>query len=278
MVPPFVLRDGGAMPRLGMGTWHMGERPASRAAEAAALRLGLDRGMTLIDTAEMYGEGGAEQVVGEAIRGRRGEVYLVSKFYPHHAARGKLRAACQASLGRLGTDVLDLYLYHWRGGVPLAETVGALEELVAEGRIRRWGVSNFDVADMEELAAVPGGEGAAADQVLYNAARRGIEFDLLPWCRERGVRVLAYSPLDEGPLARHPALIPIARILGVTPAQVAIAWAMRDPGVTVIPKASRPEHVRANRAAGDLALEASVLRELDAAFPPPRRKVPLAVI
>ncbi|HET6265033.1 MAG TPA: aldo/keto reductase, partial [Usitatibacter sp.] len=211
MVPPFTLRDGGAMPRLGMGTWHMGERVGSRAAEVAALRLGLDLGMTLIDTAEMYGEGGAESVVGEAIGGRRDEVFVVSKFYPHHASRMKLRAACDASLRQLGIDALDLYLLHWRGSVPLAETVATLEDLVRAGKIRRWGVSNFDVADMEELAAVPGGGNVAANQVLYNLARRGAEFDLLPWCAGRGVAVMAYSPLDEGRLVRHPALDAVAR-------------------------------------------------------------------
>jgi diketogulonate reductase-like aldo/keto reductase len=266
------------LPRLGMGTWHMGESRSERAAEVAALRLGLDLGIQLIDTAEMYADGGAEEVVGEAIRGRRGEVFLASKFYPHNASRRKLHAACDASLGRLGTDRLDLYLYHWRGSVPLAQTVAALEELVESGKIRRWGVSNFDVGDMEELAAIPRGDRVAVNQVLYNLARRGIEFDLLPWCRERGVRVMAYSPLDEGPLARHPALIPIAKRLGVTAAQVALAWAIRNPGVCAIPKASRPEHVRANRAAADLVLDASALRSFDAALPPPRKKVPLAVI
>lgn len=266
------------MPRLGLGTWHMGESRARRAAEVAALRLGLDLGVRLVDTAEMYGEGGAEEVVGEAIRGRRDEVCVVSKFYPHHASRRALRAACDASLARLGIEVLDLYLYHWRGSVPLAETVAALEDLVAAGRIRRWGVSNFDVADLEELEGVARGKGVAANQVLYNLARRGIEFDLLPRCRERGVAVMAYSPLDEGPLARHPALVPIARRLGITPAQLALAWVLREPGVTAIPKASSLEHVRANRAAADIALDGATLRELDAAFPPPRRKQPLAMI
>ena len=188
-----------APPRLGMGTWHMGEARARRGAEVAALRLGLDLGMALVDTAEMYGEGGAEEVVGEALRGRRGDAFVVSKFYPHHAAPKALRAACDRSLARLGIERLDCYLYHWRGGVPLADTVGALGELVDAGKIASWGVSNFDTADMEELVAVPGGERVAVNQVLYNLARRGIEFDLLPWCAARGVAVMAYSPLDEGP-------------------------------------------------------------------------------
>ncbi len=266
-----------SMPRLGLGTWHMGEN-ALDAAEVDALRVGLDLGLALIDTAEMYGEGGAERVVGQAVRGRRDEVYLVSKFYPHHASERKLRAACAGSLERLGVEALDLYLLHWRGSVPLAETVAALEALVAEGRIHRWGVSNFDVADMEELYRVPGGERCAANQVLYNLARRGIEFDLLPWCRERGVDVMAYSPLDEGRLLEHPALAAAAGRLGVPPAQVALAWTLRSPGMVSIPKASRPEHVRSNHAAASLRLDGAALAELDAAFPPPPRKRALEMI
>lgn len=266
------------LPRVGMGTWHMGESRGAHAAEVAALRLGLDLGFTLVDTAEMYGDGGAEEVVRDAVRGRRDGVFVVSKFYPHHASRAKLFAACDASLERLGLDTIDLYLYHWRGSVPLAETVAALEELVARGRIRRWGVSNFDVADLEELVALPGGRNVAANQVLYNLERRGIEFDLLPWCRERGVAVMAYSPLDEGPLAHHPKLRAIASGLGITPAQLAIAWAAHDPLVCAIPKASTPEHVRSNRAAAEVRLEDATLAALDAAFPPPRRKHRLEMI
>ena len=266
------------LPRVGMGTWHMGESRGTRAAESAALVLGLDLGLTLIDTAEMYGEGGAEEVVGQAIRGRRDAAFVVSKFYPHHASRAKLFAACDASLRRLAVEALDLYLYHWRGSVPLPETVDALEALVARGKIRRWGVSNFDVADLEELVAIPGGENVAANQVLYNLERRGIEFDLMPWCRERGIAIMAYSPLDEGPLAHHPKLRPIAAGLGITPAQLAIAWSAREPGVCSIPKASTPEHVRSNRAAADVELDAKTLAVLDAAFPPPRRKQRLAMI
>jgi len=265
-----------ALPRVGMGTWHMGESRGRRAEEVAALTLGLDLGLGLIDTAEMYGEGGAEEVVGAALRGRRDEAFVVSKFYPHHASRAQLFAACEASLARLGIDTIDLYLYHWRGGVPLAQTVAALEELVAAGRIRRWGVSNFDVDDLEELVSVPGGTHVAANQVLYNLARRGIEFDLVPWCRERGIALMAYSPLDEGPLAHHPKLAALAREVGVTPAQLAIAWASRH--ACAIPKASTPEHVRANRAALDLKLDAQVLAKLDRLFPPPRAKQRLEVI
>ena len=265
------------LPRLGMGTWHEGEDPAKRPMEVAALRGGLELGIQLIDTAEMYGEGGAERIVGEAIHGRRDDVFLVSKFYPHHASRAKLMAACKASLSRLRTDTLDLYLYHWRGAVPLDETVATLEELVAGGMIRRWGVSNFDVDDMEELFEVPRGKRCAANQVLYNLAKRGIEFDLVPWCAERGVAVMAYSALDEGRLAKHPGVAAAARRLEITPAQVALAWVLRDPRVTALAKASSPDHVRENREALDIRLDEETLTELDRAFPPPRRKVPFAM-
>ncbi len=266
-----------ALPRLGMGTWHMGESPADRAAEVAALRLGMDLGVTLVDTAEMYGDGGAERVVGEAIRGRRDGLLVVSKFYPHHASRTALPKACAASLERLGIETIDLYLLHWRGAVPLAETVEALERLVAAGQVKRWGVSNFDVADLEELLAA-GGENVAANQVLYNCARRGIEFDLLPWCRARSIPVMAYSPLDEGPLARHPRLAALARPLGASAAELALAWTLRHNGVSAIPKAARPEHVRSNVKASTLALTARTLAEIDRLFPPPESKQPLQIL
>ncbi len=266
------------MPRLGMGTWHMGERAYNRATEVASLRLGLDLGMNLVDTAEMYGEGGAENVVGEAIRERRDAVFVVSKFYPHHASRRKLIAACDGSLSQLGIESLDLYLLHWRGPVPLEETVDTLEELVRAGKIRRWGVSNFDVADMEELLAVPGGSRVAANQVLYNLSRRGAEFDLLPWCAAREVAVMAYSPLDEGRLASHPVVRSIAQRLGLAPGLVALAWLLRHPGVVAIPKASSAEHVRANCAAAGVALDADALATLEQSFPSPRRKKPLEMI
>ncbi|HUP97485.1 MAG TPA: aldo/keto reductase [Usitatibacter sp.] len=266
------------LPRLGMGTWHMGEDPSRRGKEVAALQLGLDLGITLIDTAEMYGEGGAEEVVGEAMRGRRGQARIVTKFYPHHASRELLRVACARSLERLAVERIDCYLYHWRGSTPLAETVEALGELVEEGRIASWGVSNFDVSDLEELVAIPGGERVAVNQVLYNLARRGIEFDLLSWCRERGMDVMAYSPLDEGPLARHPRVGALARALGVTAAELALAWTLRLPGICSIPKASTSEHVHANRRAADLVLDRATLEALDEAFPPPRRKTALAMI
>ena len=265
------------MPALGMGTWHMGEHASLRAAEVAALREGLELGMRLIDTAEMYGEGGAEQVVGEAIAGR-GEAFVVSKFYPHHAERRKLLAACDGSLRALRIDTIDLYLLHWRGPVPLDETVATLEELAAQGKIRRWGVSNFDVADLEELVAVPNGGRVAANQVLYNLARRGIEFDLLDWCARHDVRVMAYSPLDEGRLVRHPALHDIGARLGVPPPRVALAWLLRHPDLVVIPKAATIAHVRENHAAASLALDDEAIALLDRAFPPPRRKHPLEMI
>jgi diketogulonate reductase-like aldo/keto reductase len=265
------------LPRLGMGTWHVGEDPAKRSVELAALRLGLELGIELIDTAEMYGEGGAERIVGEAIHGRRDRAFLVSKFYPHHASRPRLVAACKASLLRLRTDSLDLYLYHWRGPVPLDETVATLEELAADGMIRRWGVSNFDVDDMEELFEVAQGERCAANQVLYNLAKRGIEYDLLPWCAKHGVAVMAYSALDEGRLAKHPTVVAIARRLGITPARVALAWVLRDPHVAALAKASTADHVRDNREALGARLDGEALQELDLAFPPPRHKLPLAM-
>jgi len=277
-IPNLRLRDGEVVPLLGMGTWHMGERAGNRAAEIAALRLGLDLGMSLIDSAEMYGDGGAESVVGEAIHGWRESVFVVTKFYPHHASRRKLIAACDGSLAQLGGETIDLYLLHWRGTVPLEETVATLEELVRIGKIQRWGVSNFDVADMEELVAVPGGERCAANQVLYNLAHRGIEFDLLPWCVERRIPVMAYSPLDEGRLARHPALVMVASRLGVDPGQVALAWLLRNPGVITIPKATTTQHVRANRAAADILLDKEAIEVLEQAFPAPRRKRPLDMI
>jgi diketogulonate reductase-like aldo/keto reductase len=269
---------------LGQGTWNMGEDRSARAAEVAALRLGLDLGMALIDTAEMYGEGGAEEVVGEAIAGRRDDVYLVSKVYPHHADRAGVMAACERSLRRLKVDSLDLYLLHWRGSVPLEETLNAFARLREQGKILDFGVSNFDLDDMREAVALPAGGLVAANQVLYNLVQRGIEWDLLPWCRERGIPVMAYSPLESNPaeqaaLLGKPQIRAVAQRHGVTPAQVALGWLLRQDGVVVIPKAVRPEHVRANRAALDLAprLTPEDFAELDAAFPPPRRRRPLAM-
>jgi diketogulonate reductase-like aldo/keto reductase len=276
------LPSGHAIPVLGQGTWNMGEDPAARAAEVAALRLGLDLGMDLIDSAEMYGEGGAEEVVGEAIAGRRGQVFLVSKVYPHNASRAGVRAACERSLRRLRTDYLDLYLLHWRGSVPLHETLEAFEALRAEGKIRGYGVSNFDLDDMREIEGLAAGARVATDQVLYNLAERGIEWDLLPWCRARGMPLMAYSPLESATaeqraLLGNPALVEVARRHGATPAQVALAWLLHQDGVVVIPKAVRLEHVRANRAALEIRLGADDLARLDQGFAPPGRRKPLAM-
>jgi len=266
------LPGGETVPALGMGTWRMGEAARRRRAEADALRLGLDLGVTLIDTAEMYGEGGAEEVVGEAIAGRREGVFLVSKIYPHNATRAGIPAACARSLKRLGTDRIDLYLLHWRGGERLAEVVEGFERLRAAGHIRHWGVSNFDQGDMAELAALDAEGRCAANQVLYNLGSRGIEFDLMPWCAGRGVPVMAYTPLGQGGMLADRALARVAARLGASPAQVAIAWTLRLPGVISIPKAAAAAHVRENRAAADLVLTAEDLAALDAAFPPPDRK------
>jgi diketogulonate reductase-like aldo/keto reductase len=274
-----TLPSGEKVPALGLGTWRMGESGRRRPAEAAALRLGLEFGMTLIDTAEMYGEGGAEEVVAEVIAGRRDTVFLVSKVYPHNASRTGAIAACERSLKRLRTDRLDLYLLHWRGGEPLAETVAGFEALVAAGKIRRWGVSNFDRDDMDELARLDAGGRVATDQVLYNLARRGIEWDLLPWCRERRVPIMAYSPLDQGgALLGKRALATVAARHAATPAQVALAWLLRREDVIVIPKASDLDHVRANRGALDLTLSGADLAALDRAFPPPRGPRPLEMV
>lgn len=275
-IPPATIPPG-AMPRLGQGTWRMGEGAAPRAQEADALRLGVDLGMTLIDTAEMYGNGAAEEVVADAIQGQRDQVFLVSKVYPHNASRAGVPAACERSLRRLRTDCLDLYLLHWRGQHPVAETVAAFEALRQAGKIRAWGVSNFDTADMAGLPPAPAG--CAANQVLYNLDARGIEFDLLPWSASHGVPVMAYSPVGQGGrMLHHKALGAVAARHGVTPAQAAIAWTLRQPGVVSIPKASNAAHVRENAAAADLRLTAEDLAELDAAFPPPRRKQSLEML
>lgn len=270
--------SGVSVPALGQGTWRMGDDPARRAEELAALRRGLDLGMTLIDTAEMYGSGASEELVGEAIRGRRDDAFLVSKVLPSNAdARGTVDA-CHASLRRLGTDRIDLYLLHWRGGVPLAETVEALEGLVSSGSIGAWGVSNLDVDDLEEL---PAGALPQTDQVLYNLTRRGPEYDLFPWCRERSVPVMAYSPLEQGRLQRGAgvhALESVASAYGSTPLQVALAWVLRHDDVIAIPKASTAAHVEENHAALGLGLTDEDLKTLDAAFPAPVRKEPLEIL
>lgn len=277
-IPTTNLPSGTAVPVLGQGTWYMGEDSRDRAREAAALRLGLDLGMTLIDTAEMYADGGAEEVVGEAIAGRRDEVFLVSKVLPMNASRRGTVAACERSLKRLRTDRIDLYLLHWRGSHDFTETIAAFESLMRDGKIGRWGVSNLDLQDMEELTGTPGGEGVQTNQLLYNLTRRGIEHDLQPWCRARGIPVMAYSPIEQGRMLRHPELRRIAERHGATPAQVALAWLLRQEGVIAIPKASDPAHVRDNRAAADLRLDGQDLADLDRAFPPPRGPRPLEML
>ncbi|WP_405564779.1 aldo/keto reductase [Streptomyces sp. NBC_01180] len=270
-----TLPSGVAVPALGQGTWYMGDDRGRRPRELAALRRGIDLGMTLIDTAEMYGSGAAEELVGEAIRGRRDEVFLVSKVLPSNADSRGTVDACRASLRRLGTDRIDLYLLHWRGGVPLAETVEAFEALVADGSIGSWGVSNLDVDDLADL---PEGAIPQTDQVLYNLTRRGPEHALLPRCRDLAVPVMAYSPVEQGRLLGHDALRAVAAAHGRTPAQVALSWVLRHEDVIAIPKASSVAHVEENRAALDLCLTDDDLRTLDAAFPPPAGKEPLEIL
>jgi diketogulonate reductase-like aldo/keto reductase len=277
-VPTLKLPSGVPVPRLGLGTWRMGESQRLRDREIEALTLGIDLGMTLIDTAEMYGDGGAELAVAEAVKGRRDEVFIVSKVLPQNSSRMGTIAACERSLKRLNTGHLDLYLLHWRGAYPLRETVAGFQALVGDGLIKAWGVSNFDVADMEELAALPGGGEAATNQVLYNLARRGIEADLLPWCRERGMPIMAHSPVDQGRILRNRALASIAARHGASPAQIALAWLLSQKDLMVIPKATDLQHVRENRAALDIALSKADLAELDRAFPPPRRSRPLEML
>jgi diketogulonate reductase-like aldo/keto reductase len=256
----------------------MGERAAERAGEVAALRHGVELGLVLIDTAEMYGEGGAEEVVGEAIAGQRDAAFLVSKVYPHHASRQGAIAACERSLKRLRTDRLDLYLLHWRGQYPLAETVEAFERLRRDGKIRHWGVSNLDAGEMAELAGVPNGGRCATNQVLYNVCRRGIEWDLLPWCRERGMPVMAYSPIEQGRLPTRGVLADLGQRHGCSPFQIALAWVLAQPGVVAIPKASRIAHAEANARTLDLVLGAEELAAIDRAFPPPAAKQPLEML
>jgi diketogulonate reductase-like aldo/keto reductase len=263
------LPDGAEIPVLGLGTWGMGDRATRGADIVAALRLGVDIGIALIDTAEMYGDGGAEEVVGKAIAGRRDQVFIVSKVYPQNASRRQMTTACERSLKRLKTDRLDLYLLHWRGEVPLAETVDAFERLVAAGKIRRWGVSNFDVGDLEELSSLGAASPCATNQVLYNLSRRAIENSVIPWCREHGMPVMAYSPIEQGRILGSAALEKIASARRVSPARIALAWLLRQDNVIVIPKAANPDHVRDNRAALDLALLDDELAALDRAFPRP---------
>jgi len=273
------LPDGTEVPALGQGTWHMGETRRSAATEVAALKLGIDLGITLIDTAEMYGNGGAEEVVAQAIAGQRDKVFIVSKVYPHNASRTGVPAACERSLKRLGIDRLDLYLLHWRGSHPLAETVEAFEKLRETGKIRYWGVSNFDTDDMQELARLKHGGACATNQVLYNPDTRGIEFDLLPWCRGHAIPVMAYSPVGQGGrLLRSPALAAVAKRHNASPAQIAIAWSLREGHIISIPKASDFKHVRENAAAADVELTAEDLAEIDTRHPPPAQKESLGLL
>lgn len=275
-----TLPGGEKVPALGQGTWYMGERRTEAKREADALRLGIDLGMTLIDTAEMYANGGAEEVVAEAAAGQRDKLFIVSKVLPGNASRQGTVTACERSLKRLRTDRIDLYLLHWRGGHPLADTVAAFQALKAAGKIRHWGVSNLDTGDMNELSRVPGGEGCAVNQVLYHPDSRGIEFDLMPWCERHGIPIMAYSPLGHNVrrLLGSKALQAIARRHDATPAQVAIAWSMRSGHVISIPKAADPTHVRENAAAGDMMLTAADLAEIDAVHEPPRSKQPLDLL
>jgi diketogulonate reductase-like aldo/keto reductase len=273
-----ALPSGETVPILGQGTWNMAERPGRRAGEIAALRMGIDLGMTLIDTAEMYGGGAAEELVAEAIEGQRAGVFLVSKVLPNHSTRRGTIAACEASLRRLRTDRLDLYLLHWRGGTPLDETLEAFDALARAGKIRHWGVSNFDVDDMVDLDAAAAGCVPATDQVLYNLTRRGIESALLAQCRARGIPIMAYSPIEQGRLLGNEVLRRVARRQSATPAQIALAWVLRQDGVIAIPKASSIDHIRENRHALEISLTPADLDELDQAFPPPTGPTPLEML
>ena len=277
-LPSVTFPDGTAVPALGLGTWTMGERESVATNEAAALSLGFDLGMTLVDTAEMYAEGGAERIVARAIGVRRDRVFVVGKVYPHNAGRKSAISACERTLKRLGTDRLDIYLLHWRGQIPLAETVAAFERLRADGKIVRWGVSNFDTADMCELFALAEGRRCTTNQVLYHMGERGIEWELLPWLRERRIPVMAYSPLGQGVLLRDPKLVSIARRSGASPAQIALRWLLRSPDVLAIPESADLEHVRDNRATANLQLDRPTLDAIDAAFPPPSGPTPLSVV
>jgi len=278
-----LFPNGRRVPAIGQGTWFMGEKASEFHSEVSALQLGIDLGMTLIDTAEMYADGGAERVVGEAIAGRRDQVYLVSKVYPQNAGGDKAIKACEQSLQRLDTDTLDLYLLHWRGSIRLEETVRAMESLQQAGKIRHWGVSNLDTADMQELWHVSGGEACMTDQVLYHAASRGVEYDLLPWCREHEVPIMAYCPLAQAGQLRHevlhhPVMQQLARARGVSSAQIALAWVTRFDNIIAIPKAVQQDHVRDNAAALTLKLNPEEIALIDQAFPTPAQKTPLDIV
>lgn len=277
VIPVTQLPSGKSIPILGQGTWRMGEDPRMKAAELKALRYGLDRGLTLIDTAEMYGNGGAEVLISEAIAGRRDDVFIVSKALPTNARYKEIISACEHSLQRLKTDRIDLYLLHWRGTASLSETVDAFQELVFMGKILDWGVSNFDMASMHELIALPGGNAVATNQILYNPLRRGAEWDLIPWCHKRRMPIMAYSPLDEGGIVNHPVLIRLAKQLEVTPAQVVMAWLLRQPQIISIPKAIQLSHIDENLAALDIIFDEPMLEQIDQAFPAPTGPRPLEI-
>ena len=273
-----TLPDGERVPALGMGTWNIGDDRNTRAEEIATLQTGLDMGLRLIDTAEMYGEGLSESLIGEALAGRRDDAFLVSKVYPHNASRKGTVAACERSLRRLGTDRLDLYLLHWRGDVPFEETIEAFLALQRAGKIRHFGVSNLDLADMEEFWDVPGGDATTVNQLLYNLTRRGIEYDLLPWMRERNVPVMAYSPIEQARLLRNPGLQRFAQQHGMTSAQAALAWLLTFDDIIAIPKTGHRDRLRENLRALDMTLTPEQLSQLDKLFPPPRHAQPLAML
>jgi diketogulonate reductase-like aldo/keto reductase len=278
ILPTVNLPGGETVPAFGLGTWHMGEDRRRAAEETEAVRLGIELGMNLIDTAEMYGNGRAEEIVAEAAKGMRDRLFIVSKVLPYNASTRGVIEACERSLKRLGTDRIDLYLLHWRGSVPLADTLAGFERLRRDGKIRHHGVSNFNTEDMREWVALTGGETVAANQILYNLNRRGPEFELIPWCRERGVAIMAYSPLEQGRMLNNRGLREVASRHGATPAQVALAWLLRQQGMIVIPKATKLDHVRENRAAADLRLDDEDLAALDRAFPPPTSRTPLGML
>ncbi|MDQ1198855.1 aldo/keto reductase [Agrobacterium sp. SORGH_AS 787] len=277
-IPMLTLPSGKELPALGIGTWNMGESKAEEAQEVASIRKAVELGMTVVDTAEMYADGQSEAVVGKAIAGLRDDVFLVSKVYPFNASATGTIEACERSLKRLGVDHLDLYLLHWRGSHPLEETVAAFEKLKQAGKIRDWGVSNFDTDDMEELFEVENGRNCAVNQVLYNLSRRGVEYDLLPWCQGKGVPLMAYSPIEQERILNNHELIRIAKAYQATPAQVALAFLLERDGVIAIPKSARPERVEENRGATDLDISDEDWAALDAAFPPPRKKMSLAML
>ena len=277
-LPQVTFPNGERVPAFGQGTWHMGEDRRRAGDETAALKLGIELGMTLIDTAEMYGNGKAEEIVAEAAQGKRDQLFIVSKVLPYNASQKGTIEACERSLKRLKTDRIDLYLLHWRGSVPLAETLAAFTRLQRDGKIRHHGVSNFDLDDMQEWVALRGGEDVAANQILYNLQRRGPEWELIPWCRERHIAIMAYTPLGQGRMLQHKTLAEIAGRHGATPAQVALAWLLRRDGTMVIPKASRPEHVRENRGALDVKLTAADVAALDRSFPPPQGPTALGML